>query len=91
MRMDGHADRHDEASNRFSRFEPAPGKIEFSNSIVRYKNSRLVGEWNPRHSLQCSLRELIINNKAHNVRVLPHYRRIIYCAICITSCCLINK
>ena len=24
--------------------DPAPGKTEFSDSIVRYKNSRLVGE-----------------------------------------------
>jgi len=44
----------------FRDLEPAPGKMEFSDSIVRHKDSRLVGEWNPHHSLQCSLRELII-------------------------------
>jgi len=75
----------------FRDLEPAPGKMEFSDSILRYKDSRLVGEWNPRHSLQGSLYELVINNKAHNVRVLPYYRRTIYYAICITHYCFINK
>jgi len=30
----------------FRDLEPAPGKMEFSDSIVRYKNSRLVDERN---------------------------------------------
>jgi hypothetical protein len=75
----------------FRDLEPAPGKTEFSVSIVRYKNSRLVGERNPRHSLRDCLHELIINNIAHNVRVLPYYRKTIYCATCITPYCFINQ
>jgi len=75
----------------FRNLEPLPGKTEFDDSIVRYKNSRLVGERNPRHSLRGSLHELIINNKAHNVRVLPYYRKTFCCAIRIAPCCFINQ
>jgi hypothetical protein len=62
----------------FRDLEPKPGKTGFSDAIVRYKNSRLVDERNSRHSPRGSLHELIINNKAHNVRVLPYYGKIIY-------------